>query len=195
MAHRPGTPQAPGMARLRPAGRPGRVAAGPGRGPGVPQRQHRPRPEPASWSASRTSRSRARTSTVRAIVDFPRFCTHVLGWRAGDLVGSKDGGPIPDGPRSKVLTDYNETLRPTYAVPTPEPVPEGKSPWLMLVKVLPAGTDLDDVAETDTTTAGRPAPRPASSGSCARPRCRSACSPAARTSGWSTPRAARPRAT
>ena len=33
---------------------------------------------------------------VPAITDFPRFCSYVLGWRPSDLVGSNEGGPLPD---------------------------------------------------------------------------------------------------
>jgi hypothetical protein len=86
---------------------------------------------------------------VPAITDFPRFCAYVLGWRPSDLVGSKEGGPLPDALES-VLTDYNETLRPTYAVKHPESKPEGQSQWMLLVKVLPDGTPFDDFIETES---------------------------------------------
>lgn len=85
---------------------------------------------------------------VPAITDFPRFCTHVLGWRPGDLAGTLEGGPLPDALES-TLTEYNETLRPTYAVAHPDPPSEGRSPWMMLVKAIPKGSDPDKVVEAD----------------------------------------------
>ncbi len=63
--------------------------------------------------------------------------------------GRKEGGPLPESLES-VLTEYNETLRPTYAVKHPESKPEGQSPWMMLVKVLPNGTTFDDLVESDS---------------------------------------------
>ena len=50
-----------------------------------------------------------------AIRQFARFATHVLGWEPADLVGTSEGGPLPDS-LEVTLTEYNETLRPTYAV-------------------------------------------------------------------------------
>ena len=86
---------------------------------------------------------------VAAITDFPRFCSHVLGWRPSDLVGSKEGGPLPDTLES-VLTEYHETLRPTFAVKHPESKSQSQSPWMLLVKVLPDGTPFDDFIESDS---------------------------------------------
>ena len=86
---------------------------------------------------------------VPAITDFPRFCSHVLGWRPSDLVGSKEGGPLPETLES-VLTEYHETLRPTYAVEHPESKSQSQSPWMLLVKVLPDGTSFDDFIESDS---------------------------------------------
>jgi len=51
-----------------------------------------------------------------AIREFPRFATQILGWEPTDLVGTPEGGPVPDT-LEVTLTEYNETLRPTYAVP------------------------------------------------------------------------------
>jgi hypothetical protein len=46
--------------------------------------------------------------------------------------------------------DYNETLRPTYALREFEPVAGKTREWILLVKVLPTGTDFDAVEETDS---------------------------------------------
>ncbi len=86
---------------------------------------------------------------VAAIIDFPRFCSHVLGWRPSDLVGSKEGGSLPETLES-VLTEYHETLRPTYAVKHPESKSQSQTPWMLLVKVLPNGTSFDDFIESDS---------------------------------------------
>jgi hypothetical protein len=83
---------------------------------------------------------------VPAIVGLPRFATDVLGWEPGDLIG-------PDDPSlaalDVTLTDFNETLRPTHAVKELDPKPDAPNPWLMLVQVVPIGTDLDEIAEHD----------------------------------------------
>src|SRR5271157_2930032 len=50
-----------------------------------------------------------------AVREFPRLATQVLGWEPADLVGTSEGGPLPDS-LEVTLTEYNETLRPTYAV-------------------------------------------------------------------------------
>ena len=71
-----------------------------------------------------------------------------------DLVGTPAGGELPPE-LSAVLPEYNETLRPTYAVRALPPLTTATDatvdrPWVLLVSVLPAGTDLDRVAsDTD----------------------------------------------
>jgi hypothetical protein len=70
-----------------------------------------------------------------ALTDVPKFLTHVLRWDDTDLV---------DAPSELecVLPEYGEVLQATYAVRDPEPAgPE--STWMMLIQVLPDGTDLD----------------------------------------------------
>src|SRR4051794_34811366 len=47
---------------------------------------------------------------VPAIRDFPRFATHVLGWEPADVVGTPEGGPLPES-LEVTLPDFNETLR------------------------------------------------------------------------------------
>ena len=87
---------------------------------------------------------------IAEIRDFPQFTQTVLGWRATDLE------PVVPGQRQYasaeiVLPSYDETLRPTYVVRDPEATADSTSPWLMLVKVLPAGTPLDQLDASDTS--------------------------------------------
>ena len=93
-------------------------------------------------------------STAR-LADFPAFAKRVLDWDPADLVGTPAGGNLPPE-LSAVLPEYNETLRPTYAVRALPPLGSTATdaatdrPWLLLVSILPAGTDLDHVAsDTD----------------------------------------------
>src|SRR5262245_33378602 len=79
-----------------------------------------------------------------AIVDFPGFVQTVFGWEAADLVGGTGAESLPDS-LEVTLTDYNETLRSTYAVKEYEPK-DGACPWLMLVKALPLAQPLDEIA-------------------------------------------------
>src|ERR1051325_4444140 len=51
---------------------------------------------------------------LKAIKDLRAFFTDVLGWQASDLVPADDPRAQP---LEVVLTNYHETLRPTYAVP------------------------------------------------------------------------------
>ncbi len=78
------------------------------------------------------------------IMNLRGLLLNVFGWQAGDLVESDD-------PRTAalevVLTDYHETLRPSYAVPDD---PNANPPrWLLLIEELPAGTPLDEVVTKD----------------------------------------------
>jgi hypothetical protein len=73
-----------------------------------------------------------------AITDLPAFVRGVLGWQAGDLV---DPAP-PD--LDVALPEFDEVLRPTYAVREPEP-DEGANPWMLLVQEVDLGTGLDEV--------------------------------------------------
>ena len=87
------------------------------------------------------SRPRVAGDAAPAIDDFPAFCRDFLGWEATDLAGGPGG---PELPRSLdvALPEYAEVLSPTYAVPGPDQADR----WLMLIQVLPRGTDLDSVA-------------------------------------------------
>src|SRR4051795_5263449 len=68
-----------------------------------------------------------------AIRDFPRFAIRVLDWEPGDLAGTDAAGPLPEG-LEVTLTEYNETLRPCYAVPEFDTAPDGERKWLMLIQ-------------------------------------------------------------
>jgi len=87
-----------------------------------------------------------------AICEFPRFATQILGWEPADVVGTPESGPVPDS-LEVTLTEYNETLRPTYAVPefsSNQQLATSNSPqWLMLIQRVKLGLDLDAAPETD----------------------------------------------
>jgi N-6 DNA Methylase len=75
---------------------------------------------------------------VAEISDFARFAQDVLGWDSELMLGSPGADPVP--PELEVnLENYNETLRPTYALRSLN----GDAKWLLLVEVLPTGTDFD----------------------------------------------------
>ena len=76
-------------------------------------------------------------------VRFPALAREVLGWKAGKLFGAADGPPVPES-LDLVLTAFNETLRPTYAVAAPK---EDEAEWLMLIQELPEGLALDMAPE------------------------------------------------
>ena len=76
-------------------------------------------------------------------VRFPALAREVLGWKAGKLAGAADGPPLPES-LDLVLTAFNETLRPTYAVAAPK---EDDAEWLMLIQELPEGAALDVAPE------------------------------------------------
>lgn len=84
-----------------------------------------------------------------SIRDFPHFATQMLGWEPADVVGTVEGGPVPDS-LEVTLTEYNETLRPSYAVPEFDKTPNGDRKWLMLIQRVKLGLNLDDTPETDS---------------------------------------------
>ena len=81
--------------------------------------------------------------------DFRELASAVLGWRfsAKGYAGTEES-PIP-ADLAVVLPDYDETLRPDFAVSERDPR-NGASPWQLLVQVLAAGQDFDKA----TTGAG-----------------------------------------
>jgi hypothetical protein len=70
-----------------------------------------------------------------------KFLTHVLGWEDGDIIDAP-------GEFEFALPEYGEVLRASYAVREPEPKDVDNS-WLMLLKVLPTGDDLDTPSAAD----------------------------------------------
>jgi len=76
--------------------------------------------------------------------DFPNFVQQVLEWYPEDLIGSPGQEEIP--PDLEIyLPEYEEILRPTYAVRDPE-----TQQWLMLIKVTKPHQALDEIEqETD----------------------------------------------
>ena len=80
---------------------------------------------------------------VQAVTDLPGLLSDVFDWRIEDLIGHKDASPLADSLEA-ALPEYNETLRPTYAVKEVEPEENG-SDWLMLIKALDLGTGLDEI--------------------------------------------------
>ena len=75
---------------------------------------------------------------IPEILDFVRFVKDVLGWDTDLMLGSPGAEVVP--PELEVnLENYNETLRPTYALRNLNE----DSKWLLLVQVLPTGTDFD----------------------------------------------------
>lgn len=85
----------------------------------------------------------AHDGTIPEIRDFPEFARTVLGWEKDDLIpcNKVDSLEVP-------LPEYNETLRPTFAVKEFKPK-DAEQPWLLLIQVISPGTDLDAVREED----------------------------------------------
>ncbi|MFI5460730.1 MAG: Eco57I restriction-modification methylase domain-containing protein, partial [Isosphaerales bacterium] len=83
-----------------------------------------------------------------AIVQFARFATCVLGWEPADLIGTHESGSLPES-LEVTLPEYNETLRPTYAVREFSNTTGVDPKWLLLVQKVKAGISPDDVAETE----------------------------------------------
>lgn len=85
---------------------------------------------------------------VRAITDLDALVTTVFGWESRDLVGALGGEPIPDVLKVP-LSEYGETLSPTYAVADPEPQEEGAARWQMLIQKLELAKPLDEPLTRD----------------------------------------------
>lgn len=76
---------------------------------------------------------------VEVVTDLIALLTDpgLLGWKQTDLIAADD-------PKARelevVLTDYHETLKPTYAVPNPDGIG-----WLLLIQEVPLATDFDAI--------------------------------------------------
>jgi hypothetical protein len=100
---------------------------------------------------------------LRACIrDLPEFTQKVLQWEAADLVEVPSRGALPAEMASLevVLPQYNETLRPTHAVPeftnNQEPTTNN---YLLLVQELTSGVDLDSTTESDSARHWNAAPQ------------------------------------
>ncbi len=82
--------------------------------------------------------------TEPGIENIQRFVTDFLDWPYELLVGVDPSRPLPE-PLYVALPEFQETLRPSFAVKNPQPK-TGDSPWLMLVQSHPATVDLDKPA-------------------------------------------------
>ena len=71
--------------------------------------------------------------------DFPTVADRLLGWDIEDLAGAP-GGPTLPVDLTVALTDYHDTLAPTYALRDPM---GDEQRWLLLVQVVTTGATLD----------------------------------------------------
>ena len=81
---------------------------------------------------------------VPEIANFPEFARSVFGWAPEDLYGAPGAPALPEALEAP-LPAYGETLRPTYALHDFQPTDPTRE-WILLIEVLPTGTDLDSVA-------------------------------------------------
>ncbi len=84
---------------------------------------------------------------IAMLGSFPEFAEAVLGWQSSDLYGATGSELLPDS-LEVALPEYNETLRPTFALREFDPAP-GATEWILLVQVLAGNPDFDAVPETD----------------------------------------------
>ena len=82
---------------------------------------------------------------VRVVRDLAGLLHSVFQWQRADFVGAEGAAKLPETLEIP-LTNYEETLRPTYAVPS-VPADDGRDvpPFQMLIQVLPNGTPLDEL--------------------------------------------------
>ncbi|MBS1805501.1 MAG: N-6 DNA methylase [Acidobacteria bacterium] len=91
--------------------------------------------------------SNAEGDPIGEIDDFPHFAQEVLGWAPSDLCGAPDSDPVPVS-FEVALPEYNETLRPSYALRDFDPNSDDPG-WILLVKSVPKGTRFDDPEDVD----------------------------------------------
>src|ERR1039458_8386752 len=78
------------------------------------------------------------------IPDLPTFCTQFFGWRPTDIAGANGSSDLPESLKV-ALPDYGETLSADYAIPDSDQ----PGNWILLIKVLPVGTDFDAAVKQD----------------------------------------------
>ncbi len=88
----------------------------------------------------------ARDSVVAA-TDLPGLLQKVFGWEPADLIGGANNEATLDS-LEVTLPEYNDRLRPTYAVKEWQPKDPAR-PWLLLILTVPTGIDLDEVGGQD----------------------------------------------
>lgn len=79
---------------------------------------------------------------LTVIDDFTTFAREFLGWPYELLYGLSDDRPLPEA-LNVALPEFGETLAPSFAFREARPK-DPEHPWLLLVKELPLGTDLDE---------------------------------------------------
>jgi hypothetical protein len=84
------------------------------------------------------------SETCPGIENLQRLFTDFLGWPYELLVGVDPSCPLPESLYIS-LPEFQETLRPSFAVKNPH-AKEGASPWLLLIQSHPATVDLDKPA-------------------------------------------------
>ena len=113
----------------------------------LPEQEHHPRPRPLP----RMRRGDHPGGRVRPPTRDPATSP---GLRPTSSAGSRptwsgrsEGGPLPES-LEVTLTEYNETLRPTYAVREFSNTAGADAKWLLLIQKVKPGISLDDAAET-----------------------------------------------
>ena len=81
----------------------------------------------------------AKGEVIPEIPDFLVFAQDVLGWDTSFILGAPGSDPVPDS-LEVTLENYNETLRPTFAL---HDLDRSKKP-LLLVNIVAKGTNLDE---------------------------------------------------
>jgi hypothetical protein len=82
---------------------------------------------------------------TQRLADLKTFFTGFLGWPAEMLAGTPEGGEIPETLKIP-LPEVGEILEPTYAF---KDTNGAESPWMLLIKAVPVGADLDAKNDSD----------------------------------------------
>ena len=124
------------------------------------------------------------------ITGWVTFFQAVLGWSLDDIAGAPGGPPIPDR-LELILPDYDDTLRPTFAVV--DSMGDGEP--LMLVHVVTRGTPLDEAPDDDVRTGWSASPQARLERLMREVRSGPGCCVTATPCAWSTPPVASRRGT